>query len=190
VYDVSLGSGSYNFQKGVFTSAAMKVTKSGFVTDLRLRIQGFHHKWSDVVIAVKTAVVYLGYKVEVPMVADGCDQDADSGNFDIRFTLGGSDDRADICPTPPQANFSYADSLIDPIGGDVFENYVSGENKYGTWYVEWLDRGIGFPTNGKITSFSTVLCAIPSGAREHVVRGSDISELKVRRETRAVYGSL
>jgi len=185
VFSSEFPSGTYNFKKGKFVSSSHSIRDYGTITDVRLRVQGFHQKWSDAAIAVATPVNYLGTTIDIPQFSDGCDEDFDSGDFDTRYVLEGSRLVEDICP-PPADGSSYNDTLIDPIGGVILEDFVRGQEKRGTWSVEWLDRGIGFPTNGKIESYDLVVCSVPAYPREHIINNG---ESKIRRGTIGVYGS-
>jgi hypothetical protein len=178
-------SGTYNFRKGQFVSSEHSIRDYGSVTDIRVRVQGFHQKWSDAAIAIRTPISYLGTTIDIPLFSDGCDEDFDSGDFDTRYVMEASKLPEDICP-PPQKGEPYNNTLIDPIGGVIVEDFVRGQEKRGVWALEWLDRGIGFPTNGKITSYEMVVCSIPAPPREHIINEG---ESKIRRGTIGVYGS-
>jgi len=183
ILSASFDNGTYNFQKGKFVVSAFTLNDYGTITDLRIRVRGFHQKWNDVGLAVKTPVVHEGSTVDVPLFSEVCDVAEDSGNFDIRFIIGGFDES--LCPQPPQHWQPYNDTLVDPWGVEVWTQLVLGQDKRGTWAFEWIDYGIGFPTNGKIRWFETVLCSIPVPPREHIIYKG---ESKVRRGTVAIYG--
>lgn len=185
VFSASFPQGTYNFQKGRFVSSVHSIRDYGSITDVRVKVNGFHQKWTSAAIAVATPVNYLGTTIDIPQFSDGCEEDFDSGDFEIRFSLDESKLVEDICP-PPQEGSTYQETLIDPIGGVILEDFVRGQEKRGNWAVEWLDRGIGFPTNGKIESYDLVICSVPALPREHIVNRG---ESKIRRGTIGVYGS-
>jgi len=186
----NFSSGTYNFMKGKFSTSSTLLIDYGTIMDLRVRVRGFHQRWSDVGLAIKTPVLYQGFTVDVPLFAEDCKMAWDTHNwantedhFEIYFVIGGAVDS--LCPRPPIEGEPSNSSHVEPWGAQTFKQFVLGQDKRGIWALEWIDYGIGFPTNGKITDYDTVLCSIPVPPREHIIYQG---ESKVRRGTAAIYG--
>jgi len=181
--------GTYNFKKGKFVTNTWLLSDYGTIMDLRVRVRGFHQRWSDVGLAIKTPVVYEGHTVDVPLFAEDCNINWDThhnngaDHFEIYFVIGGADDS--LCPRPPLEGEPSNSTHVEPWGAQVWKQLVAGQDKRGYWALEWIDYGIGFPTNGKISDYDVLLCSIPVAPREHIVYKG---ESKVRRGTMALYG--
>jgi len=131
-----------------------------------------------------------GFTVDVPLFAEDCHTNWDTHNpntgedhFEIYFVFGGNSDS--LCPRPPLEGEPTNATHVEPWGVNVFRSFVLGQDKRGSWALEWIDYGVGFPTNGKISDYDILLCSIPVPPREHIVYKG---ESKVRRGTVAVYG--